>query len=154
MPFFFRLLKKRDEKLVPFSSLVLFPIFRSLLAFQSSHQSLILDLHAKVRDCICRSEGGAVFVVACLRRILGLKKGKKLVPVKNAAKSRSASVMSTGDCAIQITFEACIPIKGKSMEAAHSTGSGTARKIPNMFGVTLLLSKNAERVGGKSNLPR
>jgi hypothetical protein len=115
---------------------------------------LIPDLHAKVRDCICRSEGGAVFVVACLRPILGLKKGKKLVPVENAAKSRSAGVMSTGDCAIQITFGVYIPIKGKSMEVAHSTGSGTARKIPNMFGVTLLLSKNAKRAGGKSNLNR
>jgi hypothetical protein len=68
-----------------------------------------------------------------------LKKGRKLVPVKNAAKSRSASVISTGDCAIQITFGACIPIKGKSMEVAHSTGGGTERKIPNTFGVTLLL---------------
>jgi hypothetical protein len=89
-----------------------------------------------------------------LRPILGLKKGRELVPVKNAAKSRSTSVMRTGDCAIQITFEACIPIKGKSMEAAHSTGSGTARKIPNTFGVMLLLLKNAKRASGKLNLSR
>jgi hypothetical protein len=60
--------------------------------------------------------------------------------------------MSDGGRGIEITFEAYILIKRKSMGPALSTGSSTARKIPSMFGATPLLSKNTKRADGKSNL--
>jgi hypothetical protein len=63
-------------------------------------------------------------------------------------------MMSAGDCCIQIIFRASTLIKRKSMEAAHSTESSTARGIPITFAATPLLSKNAERAGAKENLRR
>jgi hypothetical protein len=83
-----------------------------------------------------------LFVSACLRQTLGLKRDKSPVADRNAADSTNSSLTSTGGHNIPIIFGACTHSKRRPMARGPITRNRTARNTRSMFGATPLSSKN------------